>query len=137
MFVSKFSTENWVGNQNQGRVESLQDWTNVEASIKDLDGHQKTLVTLETDGEAHMTIGGGTGKYVVYATFDNETFHYPVELSKPDLPESLVVGGQEGVYSSKLCIDLNTALKTAKTFAELGTLEKSVVWERDGIVEPV
>jgi Immunity protein Imm1 len=50
---------------------------------------------------------------------------------------TLVVGGQEGIYPAKLCVDLNTAFKAAKTFALLGTLEKSVIWEQEGVVERV
>lgn len=137
MFISKFSVEDWVGNQNKGCLEQVQNWTEIETAIKELDGHQKTLVTLETEGEIHMAVGGGTDKYVVYVTFDNETFHYLVDLSKPNADESLTVGGQEGVYPAKLCVGIDAALKAAKTFAELGTMEKSVTWEKDGVVELV
>jgi Immunity protein Imm1 len=138
MFISKFSVEDWVGNQNKGLLEASQDWKEIETAIKDLDGRRKTLVTLETDGETHMAVGGKTGKYVVYVTFDNESFYNLVDLSKSDaLDQPLVVGGQEGIYPAKLCVDLNTALKAAKTFALLGTLEKSVIWEQEGVVERV
>lgn len=137
MFISKFSVEDWKGNQNQNLLEPVQDWAEIETAIKELDGHHRTLVTLEADGETHMAVGGGTDKYVVYLTFDNETFHYLVDPSKPDADESLTVGGQEGVYPAKLCVDIDSALKAAKTFAELGTMDKSVIWEQDGVVEPV
>ncbi|NER24211.1 MAG: hypothetical protein F6J86_44620 [Symploca sp. SIO1B1] len=84
-----------------------------------------------------MAVGGGKGKYVVYLTFDNEQFHYVVEASKSDEDENLTVGGQEGIYPAKLCIDLDTALKAAKTFAENGAMEKSVIWEQDEVFELV
>jgi hypothetical protein len=32
---------------------------------------------------------------------------------------------------------LNTTLKAAKTFAELGAMDESVVWEADEVVERV
>ncbi|BAY62810.1 hypothetical protein NIES22_28860 [Calothrix brevissima NIES-22] len=137
MFVSKFSVEDWVGNQNRGCVKPAQSWLEIEAAIKELDGQRKTLVTLETEGETHMAIGGGLQKYVVYVTFDNENFHYLVDPSKSDIDETVIVGGQAGVYSAKSCIDLNTTLQAAKTFAELGIMEKSVIWEQDGVFEPV
>ncbi|MEH2397134.1 Imm1 family immunity protein [Nostoc sp.] len=137
MFISKFSVEDWIGNQNRGSVEQAQSWLEIEAAIKELDGHRKTLVTLETDGETHMAIGGGIQKYVVYVTFDNENFHYLVDLSKSNTDETVIVGGQEGVYPAKSCIDLNTTLKAAKTFAELGIMEESVIWKQDRVVEPV
>ncbi|MEH2453454.1 Imm1 family immunity protein [Nostoc sp.] len=137
MFISKFSVEDWIGNQNRGSVEQAQSWLEIEAAIKELDGHRKTLVTLETEGETHMAIGGGIQKYVVYVTFDNENFYYFVDLSKSNTDETVIVGGQEGVYPAKSCIDLNTTLKAAKTFAELGIMEESVIWKQDRVVEPV
>ncbi|MEH2012715.1 Imm1 family immunity protein [Nostoc sp.] len=137
MFISKFSVEDWIGNQNRGSVEQAQSWLEIEAAIKELDGHCKTLVTLETEGETHMAIGGGIQKYVVYVTFDNENFYYLVDLSKSNTDETVIVGGQEGVYPAKSCIDLNTTLKAAKTFAELGIMEESVIWKQDRVVEPV
>lgn len=137
MFISKLSVEDWQGNQNRGSVQPVKAWTQIEAAISQLDGHHKTLVTLESDGETHMAVGGGKGKYIVYLTFDNEQFHYVVEPSKPDVEENLTVGGQEGAYSAKLCVDINAALKAAKAFAERGAMEKSVIWEQAGVVEPV
>ncbi len=134
MFVSKFSVEDWQGNQNKGYVQPVKEWQEIEKAIAQLDGHYKTLVTLEADGETHMAIGGGKNKYVVYLTFDNQHFYYIVEPSKSEIEENLTVGGQEGVYPAKLCIDINAALKAAKTFAEIGAMEKSVIWESDGVV---
>jgi Immunity protein Imm1 len=137
MFIAKFSVEDWQGNQNKGSLHPVKDWREIEAAIGQLDGHRKTLVTLEAEGETHMAIGGGPGKYVVYLTFDNEQFHYVVDPSKSDADENLTVGGQEGIYPAKLCVDRDAALKTAKAFAERGVMEKSVIWEQDGVVEPV
>lgn len=64
MYISKFSTEDWQGNQNKIAVNLAQNWTDIETAIKELDAHHKTLVTLETNDEAHMSIGGGLGKYI-------------------------------------------------------------------------
>lgn len=58
MFVSKFSVEDWQGNQNKGYVQPVKEWQEIEKAIAQLDGHYKTLVTLEADGETHMAIGG-------------------------------------------------------------------------------
>ncbi|MBC1239912.1 Imm1 family immunity protein [Nostoc sp. 2RC] len=137
MFITKFSVEDWIGNQNKGSVEQAHSWQEIESAIRELDGHHKTLVTLETDNETHMAVGGGLGKYVVYLTFDNESFHYLVDPSKSDMDEFVIVGGQEGVYPAKSCVDLNTTLKAAQAFAELGTMEESVTWEKDEVFERV
>lgn len=137
MFISKFSTEDWQGNQNKIVVHLAQNWTDIKTAIRDLDAHHKTLVTLETDDEAHMSIGGGRGKYVVYVTFDNDVFSYVVDPSKPDTDQRLTIGGQEGIYPAKLCVDLARTLKAAKTFSEFGTMTKSVNWEQDKVLELV
>lgn len=136
MFISKFSTEDWEGHYNNGLVEQAENWEEIETAIRELDGHCKTLVTLETEGETHMAIGGGNDRYFVYVTFDNENFHYLVNPSKSGNGEKLVVGGQEAIYPAKSCVDLSTALKAAKGFAEFGRIEKSVVWEQDVVAEP-
>jgi Immunity protein Imm1 len=136
MFISKFSVEDWQGSSNKSSLRSVCDWKGIETAIKELDGHRKTLVTLEADDETHMAVGGGTNLYVVYLTFDNETFHYLVDPAKSDADQNLIVGGQEGIYPAKLCVDIDSALKAAKTFSELGTLDKSVIWEQDAVFEP-
>lgn len=97
----------------------------------------RQLVTLETNGETHMAVGGGRDKYVVYLTFDNETFYSFVEPSKPDTEESLNVGGQIGVYPARFCVEISTALKAAKTFAEVGKMDRSITWEKDGAINLV
>ena len=137
MFISHFSVENWQKTQNQGELNQAHEWAEIENAIKELDGHRKTLVTLETDNETHMSIGGGANTFIVYVTFDNESFYHLVNSSRSGSDETLVVGGQESIYPAKLCVDFNTTIKAAKTFAECGAMEKSVFWERDGVFEPV
>ena len=134
MFISKFSTENWQENRNKLVLKSAQNWMEIEVAIRSLDGHQQTL---ETEDEAHLAIGGGKGRYVVYLTFDNEVFHYVVDPLKLGMDEKLVVGGQEGIYPTKLCVGLDMALSAAKTFAKFGIIEKSIIWEQDKILELV
>jgi hypothetical protein len=137
MFITKFSVEDWNNNQSQYFIKQASLWSEIELAIKNLDGQTKTLVTLETDGETHMSIGGGQGKYVVYATFDNEIFYSLIDPSKSDQHESIVVGGQKGLYPAKSCVDLETVLPSAQKFAELGEMLRSAVWEKDKIAEMV
>jgi Immunity protein Imm1 len=137
MFITKISVEDWIDNQNKGCEIKASIWSEIELAIKSLDGQTKTLATLETDGETHMLIGGGQGKYVVYATFDNEIFYSLIDPSKSDQDESVVVGGQKGLYPAKFCVDLETVLQSAQKFAEFGEMLKSAVWEQDKIAEMV
>jgi Immunity protein Imm1/Isochorismatase family len=92
---------------------------------------------LGAEEETHMAIGGGTDKFVVYVTFDNEIFHDLIDPSQSDSGEALVVGGQEGIYPAKMCVDLEMTLRAAKAFAEAGSMDQSLFWERDGVVEIV
>jgi hypothetical protein len=132
MFVSDLSIEKWVGNTNEGEFIENPDWSQIEAAIRELDGKSKTLVTLGVDDETYMTIGGGeSGKYVVSVTFDNINFHNLVDLSKPDGTEKLVVGGQEGIYPAKMCVDLLRCLLAARTFAESEKLDSLLSWQED------
>jgi hypothetical protein len=132
MFILALGLEKWVGNTNKGKFIENPDWNPIEAAIRDLDGKSKTLVTLGVDDETYMTIGGGeSGKYIVSVTFDNLSFHNLVDLSKLDETEKLVIGGQEGIYPAKMCVDLLRCLLAARTFAESGKLDKLLCWQED------
>jgi hypothetical protein len=132
MFVIDLSVEKWVGNRNEDEFIENPDWNQIEAAIRELDGKSKTLVTLGVDDETYMTIGGGeSGKYIVSVTFDNISFHNLVDLSKSDGTEKLVVGGQEGIYPAKICVDLLPCLLAARTFAESGKLDQLLSWQED------
>ncbi|KAB8316345.1 hypothetical protein SD81_024375 [Tolypothrix campylonemoides VB511288] len=132
MFVSDLSVEKWNGNRNEGDLIENPNWSQIETAMRQLDGKSKTLVTLGADDETYMSIGGGNlGKYVVTATFDNLNFHILVDLSKPDETEKLVVGGQEGIYPAKMCVDLLRCLLAARTFTESGELDPLLSWEED------
>ncbi|MEQ8969150.1 MAG: Imm1 family immunity protein [Coleofasciculus sp. C1-SOL-03] len=132
MFVSNLSIEKWVGNENQGDFIEKPNWSQIEAAIRQLNGKNQTLVTLAADDETYMTIGGGSaGKYVVSVTFDNLDFYNLVDLSKPEATEKLVIGGQEGLYSAKMSVDLLRCLLAARTFSESGKLDSLLLWEED------
>jgi hypothetical protein len=137
MFISKFSSEDWQNNQNTEVIHPAKNWQEIEKAIQELDGKHRTLVTLETDGEAHLAIGGGPDKFIVYLTFDNEVFYYLCGFAKSNLEESLVVGGQEGLYPAKFCVGIDIILQVAKIFSEFGTMDQTVVWEKEGVLELV
>lgn len=79
-----------------------------------------------------MSIGGGeSGKYIVNITFDKVSFHNLVAPSKPDAIEKLVVGEQEGNYSARMCVNLETALLATQTFTVSGQLQISLSGEEE------
>jgi hypothetical protein len=132
MFVLDLSVEKWVGNKNESEFIENPNWSQIEATIRELDGKSHTLVTLGVDEDNYMTIGGGESRrYIVSVTFDNISFHNLVDLSKPDTTEKLVVGGQEGIYPAKMCVDWLPCLVAARTFAESGKLDSLLSWQED------
>jgi hypothetical protein len=131
-FVSDMTADCWTGNADVGKQVCNPTWDQIEGAIHALDGKTRTLVTMGGEGEAHMAIGGGKdGRYVCYATFDNEIFHNLLNPSKQEGIVMLVAGGQEGDYSAKMIVDLDAVLAAARTFAENGELDQSVEWETD------
>ncbi|MEP0809635.1 Imm1 family immunity protein [Coleofasciculus sp. FACHB-SPT9] len=130
--VFHLSMERWINNKLKSELIKDANWSQIEAAIRELDGKSKTLVTLGADDETYMSIGGGeAGKYIVTVTFDTLNFHVLIEPSKPDETEKLVVGGQEGIYPAKMCVDLLRCLLAARTFTETGKLEPLLAWEED------
>jgi len=133
MYVTKMFQDDWESGGDEGREIISPHVSEIEAFIRELDGERKTLVMLAADADAHMGIGGGeNGRYVVYATYDNDEFF---NLIDPDASASedkvmLFIGGQEGDYSRKHCVSLDIALQAALTFAEDGSLNPSLMWER-------
>ena len=131
MFISNLSWDLWEGNHDRGETIAVTNWNQIDEAIAALDGRSRTLVTLEGEGEVHMAIGGGDGRYVVYVTFDNEEFEYLVDRSQVGHGRfNLMVGGQMGDYLERWCVELPIVLQAARLFAETGQVERSV-WERD------
>jgi hypothetical protein len=119
---------------NDSELETIHSpsWPKIESAIRSLDGIQSTLITLGGEGPTHLAIGGGTeGQYVVYMTPDNLNYYNLIVPSKPYQPVYLMAGGQLGQYPARQCVDLDTVLLAAKTFAQKGQLEELVCWERD------
>ena len=84
------------------------------------------------DDECYRSLGGGeSGKYIVNVTFDNVSFHNLVVPSKPNAIEKLAVGEQQGNYSAKMWVNLETALLAAKIFTVSGQLPISLSWEEE------
>ena len=110
-------------------------WRDIETAILRLDGDACTLLVLGI-GEPpvpHMAIGGGeNSKYIIYATRNNRTFHNLIAPRAVAGRSLLVAGGQWGEYPNKQLVGLEEALRAARTYAETGQLEPTLVWEKQG-----
>ena len=132
MFASELSADRWVGDDDVGTEIQSPTLANIERAVHKLDGEEYTSVTLGAEGETHFAIAGGSAdRYIVYATFDNMTFHNLCGPGDKSDTVYLTVGGQEGDYPGNTIVDRETALAAAKTFAESGELDPRFTWEKD------
>ena len=110
--------------------ESLTGEAAVRERILELDGASRSLVTLFGD-EAHLAVGGDSRSgLVVYATFDNESFH---ELTNPaaegGAAVTVVAGGQPGEYPPARVVAADDAITAALEFARSGGLAEGLTWQ--------
>jgi len=126
MFVKDMLCD-WVKGRPRGRNPS---WAEIELAVRELDGRHRTEVSIAGDGEAHMSITGGNGSYLVSATPNNDLFY---DLRNPEgAPEKVlktVSGGQVVTVSALQAVSLDVALQAARTFAEKGEFDSSLTWE--------
>jgi hypothetical protein len=110
-------------------------WADIEAAIRRLDGERCTELLLrgfaedEQDVGPMMGVGGGGGHYLVWATTDGEDMH---NLRNPDGDPSesvtFVAGGQRVRVRLSEVVDLGTALRAARAFAESGEIDPALAW---------
>jgi Immunity protein Imm1 len=104
------------------------EWERVGEAIKEMNGKEHTIICLEGENKIHMTIGGGPGVFVVYATGDDETFFTAVDPGKGGDSVEITVGQQTNKYPAELLVGKDVVLRAAKLFAETGKLEPNVHW---------
>jgi hypothetical protein len=130
MAIRKLLFDSWEANVDKGGEVDIPSWKDIETAIRALNGAERTLVTLQTAGVAHMAIGGGKAeRYIVYATFDNIAFQTLVGRPDRSGAEMLLVGGQAGNYPARFVTNVDTAIKVARTFSTLAQLDSNQVWE--------
>jgi len=99
-------------------------WEQVEDAIRDLDECSHNDLYLHPDAsklETYLAVGGGSGRYLVTGSIDNDRFPTAVKAVERDVRhELLVVGGQAGDYPRNWILDLDSALRAARSFFETG-----------------
>lgn len=103
-----------------------------EDALRRLDATQFTIVTIAGVGEEHLAIGGGAGRYVVYATFDNHEFWNLVRSDSPSANGTVLLsaGGQEGVYPAAQVVGFAEARAAGLAYLRSGTLDPGQRWEK-------
>lgn len=102
----------------------------MERALERLDARTYTMLTIQGDGEQHLTIGGGAGRYVVYATFDNEEFWNLLSTQRADGVVLLNAGGQEGDYPANQIVSLEQARVAGQAFLLRRQLDPGQRWDR-------
>ena len=100
----------------------------LEEALRRLDAKAYTMLTLTTGPNRHLAIGGGDGRYVVYASIDNDQFF---NLVRPDAPSGTVllkVGGQEGDFPAAQIVTLAQAQAAALFYLDASELDPSQRW---------
>ncbi|MDH5563638.1 MAG: Imm1 family immunity protein [Nitrospirota bacterium] len=107
----------------------------IDAAIRKLNGGKYAIVTLQGQDEAYLAIGGGAhGRYIVYATFNNEKFFYLVPDDKAMGSALLFIGGQEGDFPMETIVDVDLLFKAVKIFVEIGELESDLQWKTSKMI---
>jgi hypothetical protein len=120
----------WDGLQDCGWCIDPASLRDLDQALERLDSRKYTMVMILGEGEQHLTVGGGSGRYVVYATFDNEEFWNLLCADLKDGMVALNIGGQEGNYPARQVVDLEQARAAGRFFFERRQLDPAQHWER-------
>lgn len=120
MYIDKARYDNWKKDKDFGEEINKPNWDDIEKIIVDLNGMNKTEVTIGNYNEGfYMCISGGSNnRYVVYISYDDEEIFYFLKDLEKDANkiEYIVTGGQEGRYKANECVTKDVTLKAAKYF---------------------
>jgi Immunity protein Imm1 len=108
-------------------------WEQVEHAIRDLDERAHNDLYLHPDAsnlETYLAVGGGSGRYLVTGSVNNERFPTAVKHADSNAARDLlVVGGQAGDYPRHWILDLDSALRAARSYFETAEFAGGgVVW---------
>ncbi len=95
-----------------------------------LDAHVYTLITIHAEGGKHLAIGGGDGRYVVYATFDDEVFWNLLSTNPGTGTVLLSAGGQEGDFPAERIVSKEQARAAGHAFLAAGRLDARQRWRQ-------
>jgi Immunity protein Imm1 len=127
---SVLSGDRWDNEYNFDWRDENPTYSDFDFALERLDAKTYTMLTIQLDGDAHLTIAGGAGQYVVYATYDNEEFW---NLLRPEAASGTVMlnaGGQEGDFSASQVVNLEDARSAGLYFLTKRRLDFSQNWEK-------
>jgi hypothetical protein len=130
VFVTALYADDWKDASDDGNEYFNPDEGVIKTALESLDGKRRTLVMLRKDDDANLVVSGGeSGKYVVYGTFDNQSFQILARNVDSDLIVAVNAGGQVGEYPERWVVGIDDAIQAALGFALSGVLDPSLMWE--------
>jgi Immunity protein Imm1 len=130
MPVRRLIGDKWEGISNEEEIIENPTSFQFKRMFDRMDAKTYTMLTLQSDGECHLAIGGGAGQYVVYATFDNHVFWNLVRREGGSGTVMLNAGGQEGDYPARQIIDAEQTRQAGLSFLQSGQLDQALTWEK-------
>jgi hypothetical protein len=127
MPVELLTVLEWLGSDARHEEHSNPSWEQVEEAIQRLNGRERNDLFLytgldETPPGASLSVGGGDGRYVVVGM--DRGASTPTFALGPDIDDGsrveLLVSGLPGYYRRHWIVDLDTALRAARSFYETG-----------------
>jgi hypothetical protein len=111
------------------------DWTidpateaSVDEALNNLDAKAFTMLTIQRGDGAHLVVGGGAGRYVVYASVARDEFWSLLRSDRADGIVLLNVGGQEGDFPAQQVVEIGQARAAAQSFLASCQLDSTQRW---------
>jgi len=125
MKIRRLTICDWQGNRRNDTVIDNPSWTAIEAAIRAMNNANLNDVHLEIESsnDASLTIGGGSGKYIVSGTLAGESFPTLADPTATDGCIALVAGGQLGDYPARYVVNLEATLEAVRSVAESGSFD--------------
>ncbi|MBC7701784.1 Imm1 family immunity protein [Aquabacterium sp.] len=131
-YVNRMISDSWTGifcDENETSMPTAED---IERAVQKLDAKTRTIVSLYGVDGAYLTIGGGAGQYIVYASAsDEQLWNLVVDVDENQSGFVLLnAGGQEGDFPVRQVVAKAHAIQAARTFFRAGELDSSLNWEK-------
>src|SRR5262249_5428899 len=112
----KISFEHWDDLELRYEEVEATRFEEIEAVIRCLDQKEPTVLYLGERGQSVLTIGGGTGDFVVLWMTDEDHWLSLKAGPRDGTKKRITVGGQPGDYESALVATFDQALAAARYF---------------------
>jgi hypothetical protein len=103
-------------------------WEQIEAAVRQMDGHGRCEVIIMADEQAYLMLGGGAdGLYVCEVVVRRGDFIL-CDPTKPDGDPVLINDGQPSLYEPRHVVSLGRALEATGHFATTRELDPTLAW---------